>query len=99
MPTASPFPSINPPPDPSSLPGSDQILFLIGGIRWAALVACLVALIVGAAIWAFSSHQGNPYYASKAKVGVLGAVVGVFLIGAAPAIIQWLYALGTQVGG
>ena len=101
MPSPTPDPGglITAPPDPSALPGSDQILVLLGGVRWAALAACLVALIVGAAVWAFSSHQGNPYYTSKAKVGVLGAVVGGFLIGAAPALIQWLYSLGSQVGG
>ncbi len=52
---------INPAPDSSQLPGSDQILGLVAGLRWAALVCCLVALIIGAAVWAFSSHQGNPY--------------------------------------
>ena len=90
---------INPAPDPSSLPGSAQILTVVSGVRWAALVACLVGLVVGAAIWAFSSHSGNPYQMSKAKITVLGALVGVFVIGAAPALIQWLYNLGTQVSG
>jgi hypothetical protein len=90
---------INPAPDPTQLPGSNQILSLVGGVRWAALVCCLVALIVGAAVWAFSSHSGNPYQTSKAKVAVLGALLGVFVVGAAPALIQWLYDLGTQVSG
>jgi hypothetical protein len=36
---------------------------------------------------------------SKAKITVLGALLGVFAIGAAPALIQWLYNLGTQVSG
>ena len=90
---------INPAPDPSQLPGSDQILGLVAGVRWAALVCCLVALIIGAAVWAFSSHSGNPYQTSKAKLSVFGALLGVFVIGAAPALIQWLYDLGTQVSG
>ena len=90
---------INPAPDPTQLPGSGQILGLVGGLRWAALVCCLVALIIGAAVWAFSSHSGNPYQTSKAKVTVFGALLGVFVIGAAPALIQWLYDLGTQVSG
>jgi hypothetical protein len=29
----------------------------------------------------------------------LGALLGVFVVGAAPALIQWLYDLGTQVSG
>jgi hypothetical protein len=101
MPSPSPDPSglITAPPDPTALPGSDQILSIISGLRWAALAACFVALVIGAASWAFSSHQGNPYWASRAKVGVLGAVVGGFLIGAAPAVIQWLFSLGSQVAG
>ena len=98
-PTPAPGGLITAPPDPSALPGSDQILMILGGVRWAALAACLVALIIGAATWAFSSHQGNPYWTSRAKVGVLGAVVGGFLIGAAPALVQWLYSLGSQVSG
>lgn len=101
MPTATANPSswINPAPDSSQLPGSDQVLGLVAGLRWAALVCCLVALIIGAAVWAFSSHSGNPYQTSKAKVTVFGALLGVFVIGAAPALIQWLYDLGTQVSG
>jgi hypothetical protein len=101
MPSSTPDPSswINPSPDPGQLPGSDQILGLVAGLRWAALVCCLVALIAGAAIWAFSSHQGNPYWTQRAKLSVFGALLGVFVIGAAPALIQWLYTLGTQVGG
>ena len=90
---------INPAPDPSQLPGSDQILGLVAGVRWAALVACLVGLVVGAAVWAFSSHSGNSYQMSRAKLSVFGALLGVFVIGAAPALIQWLYTLGTQVSG
>jgi len=79
MPSPTPDPGgwISAPPDPSGLPGSDQILVILGGVRWAALAACLIALVIGAATWAFSSHQGNPYWASRAKVGVLGAVVGL----------------------
>jgi hypothetical protein len=88
---------INPAPNPSNLPGSDQILSVLGGLRWGCLVACVIALSVGAAIWAFSSHQGNPYYASRARVTVLGALAGVLLVGAAPALIQWFYDLGSQV--
>ena len=99
---ASPTPNpswINPAPDPTNLPGSTQILAVVSGLRWAALVACLVALVVGAAVWAFSAHNGNPYYVSRAKTTVLGALLGVFTVGAAPALIQWLYSLGTQVAG
>ena len=90
---------INPAPAPTQLPGSDQVLGLVAGLRWAALVCCLVALIIGAAVWAFSSHQGNPYWGQKAKLSVFGALLGVFVIGAAPALIQWLYTLGTPVSG
>ena len=99
---ASPAPNptfINPAPDPSNLPGSYQILAVVSGLRWGALVACLLALVVGAAVWAFSAHNGNPYSVSRAKTTVLGALIGVFAIGAAPALIQWLYTLGTQVAG
>jgi len=101
MPTATANPSswINPAPDSSQLPGSVQVLGLVAGLRWAAPVCCLVALIIGAAVWAFSSHQGNPYWGQKAKLSVFGALLGVFVIGAAPALIQWLYTLGTQVSG
>jgi hypothetical protein len=88
---------INPAPNPSDLPGSDQILSVLAGLRWGCLVACLVALSVGAAVWAFSSPQGNPYYVSRGRTAVLGAIAGVLLVGAAPALIQWFFDLGSQV--
>jgi hypothetical protein len=52
---------------------------------------------VGAAVWAFSSPQGNPYYVSRGRTAVLGAIAGVLLVGAAPALIQWFFDLGSQV--
>ena len=88
---------INPAPNPSDLPGSDQILSILAGLRWGCLVACLIALSVGAAVWAFSAHQGNPYQVSRARTTVLGAVAGVLLVGAAPALVQWFFDLGSQV--
>ena len=43
-------------PSSSALPGRSTIQQLTNGLRWWALVASLVGLVLGAAAWALGSH-------------------------------------------
>jgi hypothetical protein len=84
-------------PDPTGLPGSDALQSLINGIAFWALLASLGGLLISAAVWALSSHSGNYQYSAMGRRGTLVAAVAAFLVGAAPAIINFFENLGTTV--
>lgn len=86
-------------PDPNGLPGSNVGEQIINGLFFWGLLACLGAMIVGAALW-WSGGQGhNAYAASRGKTMVIGAFVGAVICGAAPALINFAQGLGSKVQG
>ena len=84
-------------PDPSKLPGGSALEKLVNGAAGMLLIVCLLGVVVGAGIWALSHHSGNPQHASRARSGVLVAVVCALLITAAPALINFASDLGNTV--
>jgi uncharacterized protein DUF6112 len=84
-------------PDPTGLPGSAALQSLISGIAFWALLASLGGLLISAAVWALSSHSGNYQYSAMGRRGTVVSAVAAFLVGAAPAIINFFENLGTTV--
>jgi hypothetical protein len=81
-------------PSPGALPGSATLARLADGLAWWALLAALVALVLGAAAWALGSHTNNYQYSSAGRRAVLVSAVAALLIGAAPTIVNFLFAAG-----
>ena len=84
-------------PDPSKLPGAGVLQQITDGIGGVALAVCVMALLVGAAMWAFGSHAQNPHQAMLGRRTVVTAVAAAMLVGATGAIVSWAFQLGTQV--
>jgi len=84
-------------PDPSGLPGSSALQSLISGIAFWALLASLAGLLISAAVWALASHSGNYHHSSLGRRGTVVSAVSAFIVGAAPAIINFFENLGTSV--
>jgi len=84
-------------PDPSGLPGTEALQSLISGVAFWALLAALAGLLVSAAVWALSSHSGNYHHASMGRRGTLISALAAFLVGAAPAIVEFFESLGRTV--
>jgi hypothetical protein len=84
-------------PDPTGLPGSAALQSLISGIAFWALLASLGGLLISAAVWALSSHSGNYQYSALGRRGTVISAVAAFLVGAAPAIVNFFENLGTTV--
>src|SRR5271155_4074265 len=81
-------------PRSSALPGSSVVQNLTNGIGWWALVASLVALIMGAAAWALGSHTNNYQYSSAGRRAVVVAAAAALVIGAAPTLVNFLFGHG-----
>ena len=83
-----------PSPNPAALPGHQTFQELVNAVTWFALVACVVAAIIGAVTWAFGASSTNAAAASKGQKTVAGAVIGAIIIGASSILINWFYNLG-----
>lgn len=93
---AHPRDASGPPLDPSAsgLPGSGTLQSLINGLAWWALLAALLGLVLGAATWALGAHSNNYQHAASGKRAVLVSAAAALLIGAAPAIVNFLFGAG-----
>lgn len=86
-------------PDASAVPGAPQLEELLGGAMWLAIAGCVVAIITGSVAIGLGRNGGNPHWAERGKLAVLGGFGGAFLIGAASAIVQFAFSLGSRVSG
>lgn len=84
-------------PTMSGLPGGTALQGLVNGLGAWALVFSLVALVVGAAVWALGAHSRNYHQSFVGRRAVLVSAIAALLVGAAPALINFFYAAGTHV--
>jgi Family of unknown function (DUF6112) len=84
-------------PDPQGLPGTEALQSLINGIAFWALLAALTGLFISAIVWAVASHSGNYHHATAGRRGTLVSALAAFLVGAAPAIVEFFENLGRTV--
>lgn len=84
-------------PTVSFLPGSGELQRLADGLAGWALVGTLIALVIGATMWALGSHSQNMHQSMTGRRAVMAAVLAAILIGAAPEIISFFFAAGKSV--
>jgi hypothetical protein len=84
-------------PDLGNLPGSAELLRLLGGLEGWGLALSLAALIVGAVTWAFGAHSQNYHHAYLGRRVVLVSGLAALLIGAGPGLVQFFFDAGQQV--
>jgi Mn2+/Fe2+ NRAMP family transporter len=83
-------------PDLQGLPGSSVLQQLINGAQAWALAIALLGAFIGAGLWAIASHGHNHHYASRGRMAALISAGAALIIGAAPGLINFFEALGTQ---
>ncbi len=86
--------SVQPNPD---LPGTAQLTHLIGGLMTWVLLACVVAVLGGAAAWGFGARVGHYASAQSGRMMVLGGAVGALVAGAAVAMVNFAFGVGGTV--
>jgi hypothetical protein len=84
-------------PSTSDLPGGAALQSLADGIAAWALIGALVALLLGAMLWAIGSHTQNMHQSSQGRRAVLTSLVAAILIGAAPTLINFFFNTGLSV--
>lgn len=81
-------------PTPTDLPGSAALQRFANGLAGWALIGALIALVIGAALWAFGSHSQNMHQSMAGRRAVITAVLAALLIGAAPMLINFFFSTG-----
>lgn len=81
----------------STLPGTAQLMQLIGGLMTWVLFACVVAVLAGAAAWGFGARSGHYASQQSGRNMVLGGAVGALVAGAAVAVVNFAFHLGGTV--
>jgi hypothetical protein len=81
----------------NNLPGTAQLTQLIGGMMTWVLLACVVAVLVGAAAWGFGARFGHYSSQQSGRMMVLGGAVGALVAGAATALVNFGFHLGGTV--
>jgi hypothetical protein len=84
-------------PSTSDLPGSAVLQSIADGIASWALIGALIALVLGAALWAVGSHTQNTHHSSSGRRAVVTSLVAAILIGAAPHLIDFFFNSGLSV--
>ncbi len=84
-------------PNPSGLPGTPALEKLLDGVAALALLACVGAILLGAAQWSLGNRSHNYSQAADGKARMLYGVGGAFAIGAAAAVINFFYNSGAAV--
>lgn len=86
--------SVNP---NSQLPGTAQLTSLVGGLMTWVLLACVVAVLAGAAAWGFGARTGHYGATQQGRMMVLGGAVGALVAGAATALVNFGFSVGGTV--
>jgi hypothetical protein len=84
--------------DPNSkLPGTVQLTSLVGGLMTWVLLACVAAVLIGAAAWGFGSRASHFTATQHGRTMVLGGVAGAMITGAATALVNFGFGIGGAV--
>ena len=83
--------------DSVTIPGLARFKGIVAAMVPFALVGCVLAVIVGAAVWALGGFTNSPHRATAGKTTVLWALVAAVIIGAAGFIVGWAHTQGTTI--
>jgi len=84
-------------PSVTDLPGGPVLQQLANGLAAWALIGSLIALLLGAAMWAIGSHTQNMHQSATGRRAVVTSLAAAILIGAAPALINFFFSTGLKV--
>jgi len=84
-------------PNASSLPGAGTLQTLTNGLAGWALMAALIGLLVGAALWAVGAHSQNYQQTLQGRRAVLAAVGAALVVGASQTLVNFFFHAGRSL--
>jgi len=83
--------------DTVKIPGLARFKGIVSAMVPFALAACVLAVIVGAIIWAIGGFTNNPQRSASGKTTVLWSLVAALVIGASGILVGWAHVQGTTI--
>jgi hypothetical protein len=83
-------------PNLNGLPGGNELQALTNGLGGWALLLSLVALLIGAIMWALGSHTQNFHQSYSGRRAVIVSGLAALLIGAGPTLVNFFFHAGTN---
>jgi hypothetical protein len=84
-------------PDFGAVGGSGQLRQIVGALLTYTLITAALMVVVCAAAWSLASANGSWQAAARAKAGLVVALGGAALTGAALAWANWLIDIGASL--
>jgi hypothetical protein len=84
-------------PSTTALPGGAALQQIADGVASWALIGALIALLLGAALWAIGSHTQNMHQSGQGRRAVVTSLAAAVLIGAAPSLVNFFFNTGLSV--
>ena len=84
-------------PDFGAVGGAGELRSIVGALLTYGVVIAALMLVICSATWALASQSGSWQTAQKAKVGMLVALGGATLTGAALTWTNWLLGIGAHL--
>ncbi len=81
-------------PTPSDLPGSGTLQTIANGLAGWGLILSLIALVIGAVMWALGAHSQNVHQSMAGRRAVLISLGAAIVIGGAPILINFFFHAG-----
>lgn len=92
-----PFATVTLTPSTTALPGSAFLESMANGLASWALIGSLIALVLGAGLWALGAYTQNNHHSSAGRRAVMTSIVAAILIGAAPMLINFFFGAGLKI--
>lgn len=81
----------------ANAPGGQQLKTLLNQLAFYGILACGAGFLVCVAAWTLGGHAGSYGAARTGKIGVIISLACAALIGAASAILNIFFGIGSQV--
>lgn len=90
-----PVPRLDPSRGATWIPNYNQVISALNGLTLAALLFCAGVVVVGGATWALAANRAHTQGVTWGRFMVIGGFVGAVVIGAAVAIVNTGFRLGS----
>ena len=88
-------PQLDPADGAQWIPNYDQIISALNGLTLAGLLFCAGVVVIGGATWALAANRAHTQGVTWGRFMVIGGFVGAVVIGAAVAIVNTGFRLGS----
>lgn len=81
----------------ASLPGSNLLQSILGGVLFYGLLFSILGLIIAAIIMAVGGHSSNGRMADKGRTGLIASLIAALICGGGVALVNFAFQQGSTI--